>query len=366
MKILMFMAAFLCAGYVHATGYGFGRNATGGSSKPSFTVTNYNESGTGSIRQALINAKNAGGGYIFFCIPSGTKGEITLLSPLEVPANTTLNAAGYNITLWGNRIPSGKGVIAINSSNVIVKGFKIRNSNGDGIQIAAKTSSIRDIIVEQNTITNSKDGGIDITGCGGALYPNNCSVLSKVSYVTIATNYLAANGSCTDINCTQNVGTRDGGSSLNKYNVDHISFHYNFFDKNLRRNPEVDGGSSTYFAYTDIRYNLVRSPHEKYAFKFKSSSKGNLYSNYLEGTFGENGLSVASYPVAVEAGSSVTQMLTTSDTGTNVAPPPNSVLSTAISLVRNYSGAPNRDDKDLFYLNQTPNFVEAKKNRFGH
>src|SRR5262249_40741009 len=217
---------------------GFGFKTTGGAGRPGFRVTTLADSRPRSLRDALAKAAR-GGRTTEFAVGGGIK----LASGLDVPDRTTIDGSSApppGITLWGEHAgAAGTGVLNIFESNVIVRGLRIRDGMNDGIHIAPKRSGpVANVVIDHCSITNSADGGIDITGRNGL----------PVTDVTIISNYLAGNGGpCAKGMC--------GGGSLAKYDVDRISYYYNFWDKNLRRTPSVSGD-----CVADIRYNVIRSP----------------------------------------------------------------------------------------------------------
>lgn len=242
---------------------GFGAAATGGEGRPALVVTSHADSGIGSIRSALDTAGRVGGGRIVFAIG----GDIVLRDRLRVPANVTLDgltAPAPGITLWGERVPAGGGVVEIERGNVIVRGLRIRNAVNDGIHIAAKNGvDVARVVVDHCSVTNSGDGGIDVTGSTGA----------RVRDVTLSWNYLAANGGP----CPNKEWC--GGAALVKYGVERISIHGNVWDKNLRRNPSIDGTETL----ADVRGNVVRGYVES-GTQLRGGATGNVVGNFYEGT----------------------------------------------------------------------------------
>ncbi len=241
---------------------GFGAIATGGEGRPVYPVTSLADSGIGSLRSVLDTAGRLGGGRIVFAVG----GDVVLHAALRVPANVTLDgltAPAPGITLWGDRLPAGDGVLEIRRGNVVVRGLRIRNAVNDGIQIAATNgTSIRRIVVDHCAITNSGDGGIDVTGSADA----------RVRDVTLSWNYLAANGGpCANKGWC-------GGATLVKYGVERISVHGNVWDKNLRRNPSVDGAETL----ADVRGNVVRGYVES-GTQLRNGAAGNVVGNFFEG-----------------------------------------------------------------------------------
>jgi pectate lyase len=246
---------------------GFGAGATGGEGRPLFTVTSLADSGIGSLRSVLEAVGRLGGGRVVFTVA----GDVVLLAELVVPTNTTidgLSAPAPGITLWGDRLGAGGGVLEINASNVIVRGLRIRNAVGDGIQIAAKdATSVARIVVDHCSVTNSGDGGIDVTGSSDD---------AVVGDVTLSWNYLAANGGP----CANK--TWCGGGSLVKYGVTRISAHANVWDKNLRRNPSIDGGSVDGGTLADVRGNVVGGYVER-GTQLRDGARGNVVGNFFAG-----------------------------------------------------------------------------------
>ncbi len=241
---------------------GFGAAATGGEGRPVLVVTSTADSGIGSIRSALDTAGRIGGGRIVFAVG----GDVVLRDSLRVPANVTLDgltAPAPGITLWGERAPAGGGVLEIERGNVIVRGLRVRNAVNDGIHITAKDGiDVARVVVDHCSVTNSADGGIDVTGSTGA----------RVRDVTLSWNYLAANGGpC---------ATKDwcGGAALVKYGVERISIHGNVWDKNLRRNPSIDGTETL----ADVRGNVVRGYVES-GTQLRGGAAGNVVGNFYEG-----------------------------------------------------------------------------------
>jgi hypothetical protein len=240
---------------------GFGFKTTGGAGRPAFIVTTLADSGAGSLREALSKAGREGGTIRF-----AVGGEIVLRSGLDVPDNTTIDGPSApvpGITLRGERAgAAGTGVVNLYQSNVIVRGIRIRNGMNDGVHIAPKRgAAIANIVLDHCSITNSDDGGIDITGRNGL----------PVTDVTIIANYLAGNGGpCAKGMC--------GGGSLAKYGATRVSYYYNFWDKNLRRTPAISGDD----AVADVRYNVVRSPVQG-GIQIREGATANVIGNVLLG-----------------------------------------------------------------------------------
>ena len=139
---------------------GFGRNTTGGAGQPVYRVTNLNDSGVGSLRDA-ISAGNR-------CVVFEVAGTISLSSALLARgANITIDgftapAPGISLTNWGfDWHGPNRGV-----ANIIARGLRIRGTVGpesagaDGFQIVG----VADFVIDHVSIDKWGDGSIDITG----------------------------------------------------------------------------------------------------------------------------------------------------------------------------------------------------------
>lgn len=130
---------------------GFGANAIGGRGGEVFHVTNLNDSGTGSLRDAFSKA----GRTIVFDVG----GVIRIQERLIVPDHTTIagqTAPGGGITIYGNGV-------AYNTNNVITRHVRIRmgkvgTSGKDAISIA----NGHDMIWDHVSVSWGRDGTFDV------------------------------------------------------------------------------------------------------------------------------------------------------------------------------------------------------------
>ncbi|APW36294.1 hypothetical protein RD110_02935 [Rhodoferax koreense] len=143
-----------------------------------YTVTNTNDSGAGSLRQAITNANgNAGTDTINFNIAGTAVHTITLSSALPTITGTVIldattdNSFAANgnrpaVILDGNNLNADGLELATGSGGSTIRGLIIRNFQGDGIQIDAGSSG--------NTIAGNyigslgNSGNAQGTGNGGA------------------------------------------------------------------------------------------------------------------------------------------------------------------------------------------------------
>ena len=168
------------------TAEGFGKNATGGRGGYVVAVTNLNDSGPGSLRDAL---KKTGARTIIFKVG----GIIDCNSYLEIPYKSG------NVTIAGQTAPGGgitiRGAeLRISASNVILRYVKIRpgsnvsGSNVNGIRLSSyNNNQIRDIMIDHCSITWATDKVLIIGGIGGTSSVQNVTVQKSIIGENIST-----------------------------------------------------------------------------------------------------------------------------------------------------------------------------------
>jgi hypothetical protein len=175
--------------------------AAGTAHAMTFTVINTNDSGAGSLRQAILDANSMGGGTINFNIP-GT--GVHTISPLTVlptitqtvtidgytqpgsSANTNPPTMGLNavlkIQLSGAMAPANSNFdgLIINAPNCIVRGLVINSFQHDGIGVCTDGNAIEGNFIGTNSAGTASlpngtggNGGIVFGFCGT---PSNCTV----------------------------------------------------------------------------------------------------------------------------------------------------------------------------------------------
>ncbi|NJL88673.1 MAG: DUF4347 domain-containing protein [Coleofasciculaceae cyanobacterium SM2_1_6] len=186
-----------------------------------FTVTNNNDSGAGSLRQAIIDANNtAGADDVVFNIGSGGVQTISLLTPLpEITDTINLDAttqpgSGGNpaIELRGDQIPAFTIANAwqsdyyngltfwAGSDNSTAKGFIINRFQSNGIKVgrannySGATVGPSGITIENNYIGTDTSGTV---GLGNSWWgdPNvsNALYVHRSTNVTIRNNLISGN-----------------------------------------------------------------------------------------------------------------------------------------------------------------------------
>ena len=148
---------------------------------PVVTVTNTDDAGAGSLRQALIDT--AIPGHIIFD-PSLTGGEITLVSELSIPAwglfTIDVSALPDGLTLSGN----GDTRILNTSADSVVtlEAFTITEGNGNGSEAGGGIYNAGDLTLLRSTVfgnsTEDNGGGV-YSDDGSSLTLINCTLVNN-------------------------------------------------------------------------------------------------------------------------------------------------------------------------------------------
>ncbi len=161
------------------------------------TVTSAGDSGTGTLRQAILTA--ASGDTINFSLPSGTT-AITLTSDqLLINKDLTITGPGANLLSVVRGRAAGKPlfkfrIIEIDAGNVTISGLTIANgnvsaSNGGGIlDKSSGTLTLTGCAISGNVASSS---GGTTGGYGGGIYFSNGSGTMIIANCTISGNTAA-------------------------------------------------------------------------------------------------------------------------------------------------------------------------------
>ena len=215
---------------------GYGAGATGGAGGRVVTVTNLDDGGSGSFRDAV--ARLDGRPTI---IQFAVGGEIFVSGEIRIGHN--------NVTVMGSSAPDpgitlngefSDRVLGIKASNVIVENLRIRNAGLENVLLWGG----RDIVIDHCSITWSADGALDING--------------GVSHVTISRCLFA------------------GAVEVSRSHGHRISWHYNLFTHNNRRQPKISTAGPDY----NFICNYVRAWGNT-AVNIQGSTHVNLINNYF-------------------------------------------------------------------------------------
>lgn len=206
---------------------GFGRAATGGDPGTVVHVRNTNDSGAGSLREALESATSQ---WIVFDIGAAARATITLRSTIRARSNKTLDGRGRDVVIDGS-------VEFRSARNIIVTDLGFTNTtaarctqDGDVLSLRgpgaarAEDFETRDIWLHHLAVFNGGDGLLDIRGG---------------SRVTVSWSHFHTHEKGM-LFSMESAGPLEGREM-------EVTLHHNFFDRITRRGPQVTYGRAHFF-----------------------------------------------------------------------------------------------------------------------
>ena len=224
---------------------GFGATTPGGAGKPVYYVTNLNNSGPGSLRDAVSQGNRT--------VVFNVAGDIVLSDYIYV--------TGAFITIDGLSAPSpgitlrNRGLIIRGNRgahDVIVRGIRVRGSAIDGFQVAYGAYNV---VLDHVSAAGSGDGNIDIT--------------EGSHDVTVSWSIIA--------------GTNK--NMLVKYNPSRVTLHHNLFVQGQGRNPQVridDANGVATDTTADVRNNVMTGWGNGYGTIVWYGPRANVVNNYYD------------------------------------------------------------------------------------
>jgi pectate lyase len=207
---------------------GFGAMASGGRGGRVLFVTTLEDSGSGSLREAL---EASGPRIVVFRVG----GEIKLRRPLVI-RNPDITIAGQTAPGGGVCIRDNK--LRILADNVIIRHMRFRPGNTSGQAVdALSIHGARNILIDHCSFSWSVDELIGITG--------------KSSDITIQWSFITE-----ALNASHPKGPHAFGILVRPDSNARISLHHNLFAHNLHRNPRL-GTYRGAELLTDFRNNVL-------------------------------------------------------------------------------------------------------------
>jgi pectate lyase len=241
--LAILLAALTASAAAAGPDQGFGTHTPGGRGQPLVRVTTLEDSGPGSLREALLGGHRT--------VVFDVAGEIVLLDHLFVGGpfvtidGTSAPAPGITLRERGLVIRGSRGV-----HDVIVRGLRVRDSAHDGIQVSYGAYNV---VIDHVSIDGSADGNLDIT--------------QGSHDVTVAWSVLSGNGK----------------NMLVKFFPARVTLHHNAFVESTTRNPQVridDDGTLASETTADIRNNVVAN-WQGYGTLIWEGVRANVVNNYF-------------------------------------------------------------------------------------
>ena len=276
---------------------GFGANARGGRGGSVYIVTNLNDSGPGSFRDAVSQPNR----YVVFAVG----GVIRINSRITVAPNLTIagqTAPGEGITIYGN------GLSFSNANNTVTRYLRVRmgvvgDSGADAVTIAqgdnmifdhvsvswgrdetfsvsgtASNITVQDSIIAQGLFSHSAgglmetSGGVSIVRC---LYIDNTTRNPKVKGVNEFVNNVVYNWGTgggyilgdsagqSFVNVIENYYINGPSTGIQPFTRGNLNFHIyaqnNYHDDNL--NGQLDGAVVPQSGYTTVDWITTPFPY---------------------------------------------------------------------------------------------------------
>lgn len=246
--------------HTYVEGFAKAANVTGGYGGTSIVVSNLNESGTGSLKAALLTS---GSRYITFT--PGLTGAINLTTGLYLQyGNVTIDGDGANITISGESMNVFTGSeTAI--SNVIIHGITFANTTAEINSLRLDFGS-KNIWIDHCTFTNNSSGfnGQPIS------IRNRYTGDNANTGVTLSWNRFK-NPNIKSILIGSGNNTETGGLDAR------ISIHHNWFESVDARNPRISFATVHY-------WNNYVSNWVEYAVVASVQSEVLIQNNIFEGS----------------------------------------------------------------------------------
>ncbi len=228
---------------------GFGKNATGGRGGKVYEVTNLNDSGPGSLREAV----EASGPRIVIFKVSGT---IYLKSRLTVK-NGDITIAGQ--TAPGDGICLANfGLVVSRANNVILRYIRVRPGDQGALfgneEDAIWVQASKDVIVDHCSTSWAVDETLSVSPSGDGVTYDDVSDRVSVQWCMVTES----------IRVSRLVGTRHGmGSLIRGAQGSSVTYHHNFYASHSSRMPmtgnympnEKDNGNFNFEFVNNVVYN---------------------------------------------------------------------------------------------------------------
>jgi pectate lyase len=232
---------------------GYGANTIGGRGGRLIEVTNLNDSGPGSLREAC---ESSGPRIVVFRVG----GTIQLNSDIKIE-DPYITIAGQ--TAPGDGITLRNGTLKIGTNDVIIRSLRIRvgSERGealDGIAVLGGKVTVSNVIIDHCSVSWGVDENVSTYGEVHDVTFQWCIISEGLYYSTHSKD-------------VHSMGMRVGKNGFNN-----VSIHHNLFAHNNQRQPQVSTSSET-----EIINNVVYNWGDL-ATRVKSDAKSNIIGNYYK------------------------------------------------------------------------------------
>lgn len=168
---------------------------------PLLPVTNTNDSGSGSFRQALLDANNDPGVQVVSLAALGKNSNPILLQAPLPPLTDPVLIDGYGIAILdGTNAGSGANGLVLQAGRSTIKGISIQGFDGHGLVIEGENHNL----VQDNTISANNGDGIRVATGVGHTFSRNLIFANRGLSIDLGGDGLTPNDS----------GDQDGGPNL--------------------------------------------------------------------------------------------------------------------------------------------------------
>jgi len=226
----------------------FGASTRGGSAGAVVRVTNLNNSGPGSLRDAVA----AGNRMVVFDVA----GSIVLTSEITI-RGSFITVDALSAPIPGITLRNAGLIVRGPGHDIVIRGLRIRHARQDGIWV---TDAASRVLIEHVSVHNSGDGNIDITRNG-------------TRDVTVAWSVLASPA-----------GTEK--NMLIAFWPTRVFLHHNLFIASRQRNPQVTYDDSVARSQDkettlDMRNNLLWNWRGGFGSRIRYGARANVVNNYF-------------------------------------------------------------------------------------
>jgi pectate lyase len=225
---------------------GFGSHTAGGNNGAVVHVTNLNDSGPGSLRDAV----STGNRNIVFDV----SGVITFTAPLQIRNLTNITVDGSTAPAPGITL-TGHGMIIRTARDIIITHLRIRDTAGDGILV---WDSSENIVLDHNSVTNGGDETLSIT--------------EDTKNITVSWNIIGdTRSNWPDVNTKGTLVT-----NFTKPAVTNLTLHHNLWTNQFQRSPQISTAG-----LFDMRNNVIRE-WASYGTRIRAGAYGNIINNVYQ------------------------------------------------------------------------------------